>query len=138
MQAVAKSGLTKALEELTTLLPKALECCTGTEPSQNSPIVEKLRSVLLELIQGCLSCNAGGLVISRVFACSWAGDLASCAAVQWQHEPLPHPNPSPPLPPHHHSQASTLLQCCASCSLCWRSCRQRLQTVPTGQRWCTW
>jgi len=59
MQAGAKSGLTRALEELSTLLPKALECCTGTEPSQNSPIVEKLRSVLLELIHGCLTCNAG-------------------------------------------------------------------------------
>jgi hypothetical protein len=61
MQAGGKSGLTKALEELTTLLPKALECCSGTEPSQNLPIVEKLRSVLLELIHGCLTCNAGEL-----------------------------------------------------------------------------
>lgn len=59
MQAGGKSGLTKALEELTTLLPKALECCSGTESSQNLPIVEKLRSVLLELIHGCLTCNAG-------------------------------------------------------------------------------
>lgn len=59
MQAGSKSGLTRALEELSTLLPKALECCTGTENSQNSPIVEKLRSVLLELIHGCLTCNAG-------------------------------------------------------------------------------
>jgi hypothetical protein len=59
MQAGGKSGLTKALEELTTLLPKALECCSGTESSQNLPLVEKLRSVLLELIHGCLTCNAG-------------------------------------------------------------------------------
>lgn len=69
MQAGSKSGLTKALEELTTLLPKALECCSGTEPSQNSPIVDKLRSVLLELLQGCLTCNAGGC--ARVISCAW-------------------------------------------------------------------
>ena len=47
---VAKSGLTRALEELTTLLPKALECCTDTESSQNSLVFEKLRSVLLTLL----------------------------------------------------------------------------------------
>lgn len=72
MQAGGKSGLTKALEELTTLLPKALECCSGTESSQNLPIVEKLRSVLLELIHGCLTCNAGGLshAAARLAACS--------------------------------------------------------------------
>lgn len=65
MQAPAapqKSSLTRALEELTTLLPKALEACSGShDASQNLPVVEKLRSTVLDLLQGCLSCSTGGL-----------------------------------------------------------------------------
>eukprot|EP00775_Hariotina_reticulata_P013106 gene13106-13234_t len=66
MKAVgSKSGLHRALEELTTLLPKALQFCGASEPeSQSSPVIEKLRSVLLELLHGCLTCSTGKHVVA--------------------------------------------------------------------------
>jgi hypothetical protein len=48
------------LEELTTLLPKALEACPADSESQSSSLViEKLRSVLLDLLDNCLKCSSG-------------------------------------------------------------------------------
>jgi hypothetical protein len=56
----SKSGLTLLLEELTTLLPKALEACPADSESQSSNLViEKLRSVLLDLLDNCLKCSSG-------------------------------------------------------------------------------
>jgi hypothetical protein len=56
----SKSGLTLLLEELTTLLPKALEACPADSESQSSSLViEKLRSVLLDLLDNCLKCSSG-------------------------------------------------------------------------------
>jgi hypothetical protein len=56
----SKSGLTLLLEELTTLLPKALEACPADFESQSSSLViEKLRSVLLDLLDNCLKCSSG-------------------------------------------------------------------------------
>lgn len=69
MAASAKAGLTRALEELTTLLPKALECCSASEPeSQSSAVIEKLRNVLLDLLNGCLTCSTGACACSAAWA----------------------------------------------------------------------
>lgn len=58
---VDKPGLTEALQQLSALLPVALECCTATDTeSQNSAVVEKLRGVLLDVI-GTITSSKGAL-----------------------------------------------------------------------------
>ncbi|WIA34494.1 hypothetical protein OEZ86_012821 [Tetradesmus obliquus] len=61
----SKSGLTLLLEELTTLLPKALEACPADSESQSSNlIIEKLRTVLLDLLDNCLKCSSGKHIVA--------------------------------------------------------------------------
>ncbi|WIA14317.1 hypothetical protein OEZ85_002849 [Tetradesmus obliquus] len=64
-RASSKSGLTLLLEELTTLLPKALEACPADSESQScNLIIEKLRTVLLDLLDNCLKCSSGKHIIA--------------------------------------------------------------------------
>lgn len=59
MTLLEKPALTEALQQLSALLPVALESCAGSESeSQNSAVVEKVRSVLLDVI-GTLTCSKG-------------------------------------------------------------------------------
>lgn len=56
----AGKSLTALLQDLQTLLPAALECCSGSQQSQGAePVVAKLRNVLLALLDSCV-CSAPG------------------------------------------------------------------------------
>lgn len=68
-----KPALTEALQQLSTLLPVALECCTGSDTeSQNSAVVDKIRSVLLDVI-GTVASNKGSAASAEVLVGSSAG-----------------------------------------------------------------
>ena len=40
-------------------LPQAIESCSGSQQSQSEPVVEKLRVVLLSLLQSCPESRPG-------------------------------------------------------------------------------
>lgn len=75
-----KPALTEALQQLAALLPMALECCAGSgAESQNSAVVDKIRSVLLDVI-GTITSDKGNAVPALCFHCSPA-ELSQLTAI---------------------------------------------------------
>lgn len=83
--AAARPGLTVALSELASLLSCALGSCSGSEQeSQSSPLVQKLRRVLLHLLSSCQTSSSG--MLPHTSACMQAvlGKSVCDAGLAWR------------------------------------------------------